>query len=555
MFKLQHWKFTLVCLVSINSCIAASTPPYNIILIINDQETSQLLPADGYRLPARDTLKKRGMMFTNHYTAAAMCSPSRATFLTGVPPQINGTFDQTEYSYVPSLDPKRANMGSVLKSLGYRTAYFGKFEMDKTLLESKPNVNYSTLAQPYGFDVFNYNGDVGGSPLQGYSVDSFFVGEAIQWLRANVNEKQTKPFFMVLSLLNPHDIMYGDANLPGTPQAQKPTAAVIFPPPANTLYAKRWQFTLPPTLNESLTAPGMPDALNEYQQGWAGTLGFIPTERKDMWSFYYNYYLNALRDNDASLQAFLNTVNEMDLWKNTVIILTADHGEMGGAHGGLRGKGPMIYEQNTHIPLIIDHPSGVKNAKSVALTSHLDLLPTIVGLTGLSADKVTEVTKQFPGHDFSNLVTKQTDNIHAVRPGILFNYVGISTIDANYLLHTLTQSLTHKTLPALSELNMSKRGFLAFVYDGQYKFARYYSPTAFNAPKTLEDIFKYNDVQLFDLKNDPDETINLALDKVKNKDLILRLNNLLNDLMSKEVGDHNNGKFLPEVIQDKTKVI
>jgi arylsulfatase len=89
-----------------------------------------------------------------------------------------------------------------------------------------------------------------------------------------------------------------------------------------------------------------------------------------------------------------------------------------------------------------------------------------------------------------------------------------------------------------------------FTSDGRYKFARYYAPDAFNAPKTLEPIFKYNDVQLFDLKNDPDEVPNLAQDREKNGDTILRLNALLNDLMAREVS-LNDGKFLPEVIRPK----
>ncbi len=537
-------------------CAEKTNGPYNIILIISDQETYQLAAAAGYQLPARTQLKQHGVTFTNHYTAAAMCSPSRATLLTGVPPQINGVFDQMEYAYVPTLNTARPNMGSVLKKLGYRTAYFGKFEMDKTLLQSKNTINYSTLAQRYGFDVFNYNGDVGGTPQQGYSVDSFFAGEAIQWLRQNAQAKKDQaPFFMVLSLLNPHDIMYGDANLPGTPQAQQPQSPVILPPPANTLYAKNWTFTLPRSLQENLAAPGMPSALSNYQQGWAGALGFIPTQRKDMWQYYYNYYLNALRDNDRSLQEVINTVNEMDLWKNTIIIVTADHGEMGGAHGGLRGKGPMAYEENIHIPLIIAHPTGPHGAKNNALTSHLDLLPTLVGLTGLSASQVDPIIQDFPGHNFSSLLTSSNAaNLHTVRPGILFNYVGISTIDGNYLLKTLVASFGHKTLPALTEVDMDKRGFMSLVFDGQYKFVRYYAPSAFNTPQTLAEILQYNDVQLFDLRSDPEELHNLALNAEKNKTIILRMNTLLNTLLEQEVGK-NNGDFLPQTIRSQAHVI
>ena len=68
------------------------------------------------------------------------------------------------------------------------------------------------------------------------------------------------------------------------------------------------------------------------------------------------------------------------------------------------------------------------------------------------------------------------------------------------------------------------------------KFGRYYAPTGCNAPRTIEEIFKNNDVQLFDLQNDPQEVQNLALDREKNQASILRMNALLNDLMVKEVG-------------------
>jgi arylsulfatase A-like enzyme len=544
--------FSLCCQSSLalsDPAPQSAKPPYNIILIINDQETYHLATAAGYQLPARQMLKDHGMVFENHYTAAAMCSPSRATFLTGMPPQKNGVFDQMEYSYVPALNTKWPTIGTVLKKLGYRTVYFGKFEMTKTLLEDKNTVNYSTLAKPYGFDVFNSNGDVSSGTQEGYSVDSFTAGEAVQWLRKNADKKNTQPFFLVISLLNPHDIMYGDANIPGEPLLQQPLVPVTMPPPANSIYAQNWEFSLPTSLQESLTAPGMPKALYEYQQGWAGTLGHIPTARTDMWHYFYNYYLNALRDNDRSLAHVVNTINEMNLWKNTVVITTADHGEMGGAHGGLRGKGPMAYEENAHIPLIVAHPQGLHGTKNIALTSHLDLLPTIVGFTGLPENERQTATQNFAGKDFSALVMKENfTDLHALRSAILFNYVGISTIDANYLGHNMKANFSHQPLPPLSEVNMSKRGFLSFVFDGRYKYARYYAPNAFNTPETLSDILKYNDVQLFDLHNDPNETQNLVLAPEKNKELILRLNHLLNSMMKDEVGV-NNGSFLPSDIQ------
>ena len=107
-------------------------------------------------------------------------------------------------------------------------------------------------------------------------------------------------------------------------------------------------------------------------------------------------------------------------------------------------------------------------------------------------------------------------------------------------------------MPPLADMHpdLNKRGFMSFVFDGQYKFARYYAPAAFNTPQTLHDIFKHNDVQLFDLKNDPEELHNLALEAERHKDVILRMNALLNELMAKEVG-RNDGAFLPAAVRPK----
>lgn len=523
---------------------APSKPRYNIILVISDQQAYHLQGAEGYRLPAHEELQQRGVTFTNHYAASAMCSASRAALLTGTPPQVNGVFDQMGYPFTPTLDPARPNMGSVLKALGYFTAYFGKFEMDKAVLKGKTNQNTSTSISAYGFDVFNPDGDTSGAPRQGYYNDPYYIGEAVRWLHHYASNATTssQPFFMVVSLLNPHDIMFADANIAGQPQAQQPVLPLISSAPADALYAKQWQFKLPQTLTESLSANGMPTALLEYQKGWATSLGYIPTNRPDMWTKYYNYYLNAIRDNDRKLQTLTETLTDMDLWKNTIVIFTADHGDMGGTHGGLRGKGPMAYENNAHIPLIIDHPNGAKGVQCHAITSHLDMLPTLVGLTGMHSS----ATKQLSGHDFSGLLHEpEKAAVNAVRPGVLFNYVGISTVDSTFLIRLMSASLSHKVpFPQLSEINTGKRGFLSFVFDGRYKFARFYAPKAFNTPKTLEDIFKNNDVQLFDLQTDPAEANNLALDREKNKALILRMNGLLNDLMAQEVGV-NDGKFLP----------
>jgi len=529
---------------------ASDKPPYNIVFLIVDQRTYRLLAGADYSLPALDAIARHGVTFRNHYISSAMCSPSRASFLTGQPPQVNGVIDQMEYSFQQSLSPDLPNMGSVLKGLGYKTAYFGKFEMDKKVLQDKPTINYDMALQPYGFDVFSVGGDTNSAPDSGFHNDAYIAGEGVRWLRVHAGESRRtgQPFFMVASFLNPHDIMFGNGNIPGQPPVQKPVVPEEAPPPpANSIYEKRWSFTLPASVQESLTAPGMPGALLQYRNGWDAWSGVIPTDRKDMWSIFYNYYLNTIQDNDRSLQRIVDTLNEMDLWRDTVVVFTADHGEMGGAHGGLKGKGPFSYEENAHVPLLIAHPAAKAGATSSAITSHLDLLPTFVGLTGLPDAKRPQAVKALPGHDFSALLADpEKASLTAVRPAALFNYVGPSTVDGAYLGSIMSDLFYQRPSPPISGANLDKRGFLSFVFDGRYKFARYYAPTAFNTPRTLEEILGNNDVQLFDLQSDPEEMRNLVLEPEKNRDTILRMNGLLNDLIAKEVGV-NDGRFLTQL--------
>jgi uncharacterized protein (TIGR03000 family) len=160
--------------------------PRNIIFVICDQETHHLTARNDYKLPARQALMRHGVTFNNHYIASAMCSASRAAFLTGQPPQVNGVCDQMQYTYQHSLSPDRPNMGSVLKKLGYQTAYFGKFEMDKRLLALSDTVNYTDALKPYGFDQFGATGDTPSGPWDGYANDYAIASDGVRWLRTNV---------------------------------------------------------------------------------------------------------------------------------------------------------------------------------------------------------------------------------------------------------------------------------------------------------------------------------------------------------------------------------
>jgi len=171
-------------------------------------------------------------------------------------------------------------------------------------------------------------------------------------------------------------------------------------------------------------------------------------------------------------------------------------------------------------------------------------------LTGADEALRKTALEYLPGHDFSSLLeSPESARADAIREAALFNYVGLQTVDALYMTRVCRDIAHGRFAPPFSEArpNMTGRGFVSFVFDGRYKFARYYAPDDFNAPKTLEALLAHNEIELFDLKTDPDEVKNLGVDTKTNKDLILRMNDLLNRMIAKEVGV-NDGGFLKKVL-------
>ena len=314
------------------------------VLFISDEEAYHLRPADCYTTPGREELMRRGTTFHNHYIGAAMCTPSRGVMFSGQPPQVNGVFDQMELGYVPSMKTDKPSMGTVFKKLDYATAYYGKFELRRDIIMPSPNVNYTDALKEYGFDMFAPDGDKVGAPDQGYDIDVYTGSEAVRWLRTEAQELNEKgqPWFLVVSFVSPHDIMYADANQPGSKEQVSAVGMRLTPPPDNTHFATKWTFPQSPSHFQPLDAPGRARAQLIYNIGWSEFLGEIPVDADAMWFTYYNYYLNLIRDNDRNLKGVIDALTALDLWDSTVVFRTADHGELGGSHGGSAERDPSL---------------------------------------------------------------------------------------------------------------------------------------------------------------------------------------------------------------------
>jgi arylsulfatase len=141
--------------------------------------------------------------------------------------------------------------------------------------------------------------------------------------------------------------------------------------------------------------------------------------------------------------------------------------------------------------------------------------------------------------------------LHAVRDAVLFTYSGLVTNDGD-LFKVIGQAKAVGANPAVALVkqgykpDMKKRGTLRTVFDGRYKYTRYFSPLDRNRPTTIDELYKWNDVELFDLNTDPEEMVNLGADSTRNRDLILTMNAKLGALIMAEIGV-DDGRELPNI--------
>jgi arylsulfatase len=142
-------------------------------------------------------------------------------------------------------------------------------------------------------------------------------------------------------------------------------------------------------------------------------------------------------------------------------------------------------------------------------------------------------------------------DVHAARDGILFTYSALLTNDAG-LIAVAGEAIAAGKNPTESmktsgfKPDLKKRGNVRTLFDGRYKFSRYFSPVDRNEPGNINDLYQANDVELFDLQTDKLETKNLASDREKNADLISRMSDKLESIIKTEIGK-DDGREMPEL--------
>jgi choline-sulfatase len=406
----------------------------NIILIITDQERPPMWWPPGWddrNLPNTKRLKDHGLTFSQAFTATAMCTVSRNTMFTGLFPAQHHAKNTLTEGFQQSttelqLDPTLPNMATCLKEAGYDVVYKGKWHMSSPVQAANGSEIWDDISR-YGFDGWDApdaGGDTSVANFGGADAantaknDQRFVTDAVNWLTNRISQANPKPYCLIISLVNPHDVLsypgeYGENVAGSYYQSGNPWIAATTP-----------SIAPPPTLTEDLKTNNKPSAQEEILQKMEADLGPLNTPAKQQ--NYLNFYGQLMMAVDRQIGQILNVLDPNQngtgpALNDALIIRTSDHGEMALCHGGLRQKAFIAYEEALRVPLIWSNPGLFPAAKTTnAMVSHVDLLPTLCELTGVPNWQA----KGFKGVDYSKVVLNPDANTSpaAVQPYVLFTY-------------------------------------------------------------------------------------------------------------------------------------
>lgn len=388
----------------------------NILFIMSDDHSSNAISAYGSVLkevaptPQIDRIGQNGMRFDSCCCVNSICTPSRATILTGQHSHVNGVKTLSD-----ALPAEAALLSEMLQENGYATALFGKWHLraeprgfdqwatlpgqgdyfDPLFSFSSPDAIPAGCAVPFGeaFEsgvlAFYRFGSLG--QLSGYVTD-LITDMTLEWLSQHDTEK---PFFLCCHHKAPHDhFEYPD-------HLSSYLEDVTIPEPATLFEDGDVLDEITRKYGSSMSDRWEPNnAVKWLMTGTQPQLGEVDfsgldskARTKKAYQHYMKSYLRAVRSIDDNVGRILDYLEQQGLADNTLVVYTSDQGMMLGEHDKVDKR--WVFEESQRMPLLMQYPGRIEpGSVSPALIDNTDFAPTLLALAGI------EVPSDMQGSSF-----------------------------------------------------------------------------------------------------------------------------------------------------------
>jgi arylsulfatase A-like enzyme len=401
-YTINRFVAALILVLSMSPLTAQDRP--NILFIMSDDHTSQAIGAYGGRLaklnptPTIDSLAREGLVMENAFCHNAICTPSRASIMTGQYSSINGCTTLG----VP-LPAERQYLTMEMNKAGYQTAVIGKWH-----LYARPSTfDYYKVLPKQGFyfnPVFFEKGKKGelqvdhphqrdvtlslgpdAVQMKGHSTDCI-TDSALSWLKEQRRSEQ--PFFLKLHYKAPHDYFEY------APRYESYLSDVTIPEPANLMDRKKNGSIATRGHNDELlryigTSVGRRNIRRNYAENhrtpWADKVDHSLSEfeiKRQVYQMYMKAYLRCVKGVDDNLKRVINYLKAEGLYENTVVIYTGDQGFYLGEHDFIDKR--WGYEEAMRMPFIIRYPKTITAGTRVdAIVENVDYAPLMLEYAGV----------------------------------------------------------------------------------------------------------------------------------------------------------------------------
>lgn len=381
----------------------------NLLYVFADQwryEAMGCHHADQVITPNMDAFAKESMDFCHAYSTFPLCSPHRASLMTGKYPFNVGMWTNCKIGLEEKimLKPQETCIGNVLKDNGYATGYIGKWHLDASECNFHPNPKSGAKE----WDAYTPKGE----RRQGFDYWLSY-GACDQHLDPHYwmdSEEQIRPGKWSAEFETDKAIEFMESRK----DADRPFALFVSYNPPHLPYElvpKRYEDRFKDL--EINYRPNVPDEMKE---------GILPTQTRQ--------YFAAVNGIDEQFGRILAYLKENGMEENTLVVLSADHGDMMGSQG-LMSKN-VWYEESIHIPLLMRQKGRIEPGVNEAIFASPDHMPTLLGLLGLPVP----VTCQ--GYDHTESVLGGED--HGAEDMLLCSYPGGADMVAAFA----KKGLTHK---------------------------------------------------------------------------------------------------------------